>query len=303
MNRVAIFGGLGNQMFQYALAIAMDASGIPTKISVNDYLLNRHYQGFELLKAFNVPIPIGDRLRVFAMNRVRPMLLDLDIPYAQDLIRRIFTKSRNVYREAQEYSYDEKVFEQESAFLVGAWQSISYFESQHLLIKEVFNFNKPKDIVNLSIASEIRKNNSVAVHIRRGDFTNPELAESRMVIDSLSYYREALKLIYESVDNPIFYIFSDDIKWAKENFKGSKFIFLSHNKGTNSYLDMYLMTLCKHFIIANSSFSWWGAWLAENKQKKVIMPLPWVKNLDCNGIYPKGWTALEIKSQKQELVF
>lgn len=301
MNRVAIFGGLGNQMFQYALAIAMDASGIPTKISVNDYMLNRHYQGFELLKAFNVAIPIRDRFRVYVMNRFRPMLVNVSDSTVRKVITRLLNNRSNVYNEIKEYYFDENVFEQESVFLVGTWQSMKYFESQKTLIKEVFNFNKPSDLVNLKLANEIQSKNAVAVHVRRGNFIKPELADSRMLNDSLNYYHKAFNIINESVENPVFYIFSDDIQWAKENFKGTNFVFVSHNKGSNSYLDMYLMTLCQHFIIANSSFSWWGAWLADNKDKKVIMPTPWVKKMDCSSIYPTGWLTLEVNASNPKL--
>lgn len=301
MNRVAIFGGLGNQMFQYALAIAMDASGIPTKISVNDYLLNRHYQGFELLKAFNVPIPIHDRFKVFAMKKLRPVFVDVNTSYIRQIMTKMFLDSNNVYRERLEYRYDPKVFEQESSFLIGTWQSLNYFESQNDLIREVFNFNKPKDIPNIKIANEIQAKNSVAVHVRRGDFMKPGLAKSRMVIDSIDYYHSAFSIINDTVENPTFYIFSDDIQWARENFKGKNFVFLSHNQGANSYLDMYLMSLCSHFIIANSSFSWWAAWLADNDEKQVIMPSPWVKNMECTDIYPEGWTALEVRSSEVQL--
>jgi hypothetical protein len=302
MNRVAVFGGLGNQMFQYALAIAMDASGIPTKISVNDYLLNRHYQGFELLKAFNVAMPIHDRLKVYTMSRFRPILMDVNSYYFRKFITWLLINKSNVYKETMEYSYDEGVFNQDSAFFVGTWQSIKYFENQDTLIREIFNFNKPHDKINLKLASEIQYKNAVAVHVRRGDFTRPKLADSRMLFDSVNYYYEAFKIINSRVENPMFYIFSDDIKWAKENFKCSNFVFVSHNKGANSYLDMYLMTLCKHFIIANSSFSWWAAWLSENKNKNVIMPSPWVNKMECEEICPKGWLALNTSSAKSQLV-
>jgi len=294
MNKVAIYGGLGNQMFQYALAIAMDASGIPTRISVNDYLVKRHYQGFELLRAFNVAIPIRDRFRIYVMNRLRPVFVDVSNTWIKNIMTKIVISNSNVYREVKDFYYDENVFEQESAYLVGNWQSIKYFESQKKLIKEVFNFNKPHDLFNLKFASEIENRNSVAVHVRRGDYTKPELAGSRMIYDSLSYYYQAFSIINTAFDKPIFYIFSDDIKWAKENFKGFNFVFVSHNQGSKSYLDMYLMTLCKHFIIANSSFSWWAAWLADSPMKKVIMPRLWIKKMDCSSIQPEGWIALDI---------
>lgn len=294
MNKIAIYGGLGNQMFQYALAIAMDASGIPTKISINDYFLNRHYQGFELLKAFNVPMPIQDKLKVFAMKQVRPLIVDLNTVYLKNILSNLLSDNNNIYREKEEFVYDEEVFLQKSSFLVGTWQSIKYFESQSDLIREVFNFNKPKDLVNIKIANDILKSNGVAVHVRRGDFMNPLIAKSRMVIESTDYYFKSFDIIREDVSNPIFYIFSDDINWAKEHFKGPDFVFVSHNKGVNSYLDMYLMSLCKHFIIANSSFSWWAAWLAGHEGKKIIMPKPWIKNVNCSDIYPKNWIALDV---------
>ncbi|MEN2284136.1 alpha-1,2-fucosyltransferase [Algoriphagus sp. SE2] len=294
MNKVAIYGGLGNQMFQYALAIAMDASGIPTKISINDYFINRHYQGFELLRAFNVPMPIQDKLKVFAMKQVRPLFVDINTTYFKSFMSNLLLDTSKVYKEKQECIYDAEVFQQTSSILVGNWQSIKYFDSQSDLIREVFNFNKPKDLINIKIANDILNTNAVAVHVRRGDFMNPLNAKSKMVIDSCDYYFKSFEIIREHVSKPIFYIFSDDIFWAKEHFKGPDFVFVSHNKGVNSYLDMYLMSLSKHFIIANSSFSWWAAWLAEFKEKKIIMPKPWINNVNCSDIYPKDWIALDV---------
>lgn len=302
MNRVVIYGGLGNQMFQYALAIVMDANGIPTKISVTDYLLNRHYQGFELLKAFNVPIPIRDRVKVFAVKKIRPLFLDMNTTFLKYIVKKIISDQHHVFNEVKEFGYDENVFEQKSSLLVGTWQCFKYFESQEYLIREVFNFNKPKDTVNMKIAYEIQNKNAIAVHVRRGDFTNPRMANRRTVIDSAHYYDKAFELINNTIENPVFYVFSDDIKWAKQKFKGVNVVFVSNNYGPNSYLDMYLMSLCKHFIIANSSFSWWGAWLSTNKAKTVIMPSPWIKNVDCSGLYPKDWIVLETSSSSIDLL-
>lgn len=301
MNRVAIYGGLGNQMFQYALAIAMDASGIPTRISVNDYLINRHYQGFELLKVFNVPIPIKDRLRISLVNRFRPALVDIKNSTIKNIMSKLLISQSNIYREVKEFSYDAGVFELQDAYLVGNWQSLKYFESQEKLIKEVFNFNRPSDQLNLKFANEIKSRNSVAVHVRRGDFTKPQLSDSRMLFDSLSYYQESFEIINKSVEKPVFYIFSDDIQWAKNNFRGYNFVFVSHNNGCKSYLDMYLMSLCKHFIITNSSFSWWAAWLADVSDKMVIMPSLWVNNMDCSSIFPEDWIVLDVNAIKYSM--
>lgn len=302
MNRVAIFGGLGNQMFQYALAITMDAEGIPTKISVNDFLLNRHYQGFELVKAFNVPLPIFDRMKASVMTKVRPLFVDTNPGFVKNALSKFLLNNSNVFQEKMEYHYDEEVLHQHFSFLVGTWQCPKYFESQQQLIREVFNFNKPHDDINMQFSSEIADSNAVAVHVRRGFYLEPTLTRNRMVIDSSDYYYKAFDVVSQQVENPVFYVFSDDIEWAKNNLKGRKFVFVSHNKGANSYLDMYLMSLCKHFIIANSAFSWWPAWLSSNENKIVVLPKPWVRELDCASIYPKSWLAINVLSDQMQLV-
>ncbi len=303
MNRVAIYGGLGNQMFQYALAISMDAEGIPTKISIKDFLIHKHYQGFELTKAFNVPLPMLDKAKILLLKKSRPILMNrINNGVLKLFLNGVDKATKNIYKEKNEYHFDENVFKQESSLLIGTWQSEQYFSSQKQLIKEVFSFNKPTDSQNIKISAEIQSGNSVAVHIRRGDFMNPDHIDSRLVIDSMDYYSKAIMTIKEKVDNPVFYIFSDDIEWAKSNFRGNNYRIVSHNKDSDSFYDMYLMSICKHFIIANSAFSWWAAWLAHNKNKVVIMPKPWIKETDCPSIYPEDWITLSVKKENLELV-
>lgn len=302
MNRVAIFGGLGYQMFQYALAISMDAEGIPTKISVGDFLLNRHYQGFELIKAFDVPLSLLDRVKVSLMTKLRPIFVDTNTDFIKNTITNLFLNETNVYHEKMEYYFDEEVFCQRNSFLIGTWQSAKYFETQQKLIKEVYNFNKPHDDINIQVSSEISASNAVGVHVRRGFYIEPTLTKSKMVIDSSDYYYKAFDIISQNVDNPIFYVFSDDIEWAKNNLKGRNFVFISHNKGSNSYLDMYLMSLCQHFIIANSAFSWWPAWLSPNEDKIVIIPKPWIRESECPSIYPNNWLAIDVLTDRMQMV-
>ena len=302
MNRVAVFGGLGNQMFQYALAISMDAEGIPTQISVDDFLINRHYHGFELLKAFDVPMPILNKLEASFVNQFRSLFSGTNTGFIKSTIAKLLMNSSNVYREKREFHFDEQVLRQHNSFLIGTWHSPNYFKNQEQLIREVFNFNKPHDHVNLKLSSEIVKFNAVAVHVRRGFYHEPTLSRNRMVIDSSDYYYQAIDIICQQVEDPVFYVFSDDIEWAKKNLKGKRFIFIAHNTGANSYLDMYLMSLCKHFVIANSAFSWWAAWLSSNDEKIVIVPKPWVKELDCPSIYPSNWLAVNVLSDKMESI-
>lgn len=288
-------------MFQYALAISMDAEGIPTKISVNDFLLNRHYQGFELLKAFDVPMPIVDRWRASLMSRVRPLLMNAGSGLVKNTLSKLLLSSSNEFHEKLEYQYDEEVMQQRDSHLIGTWQCPKYFESQQQLIREVFNFNKPHDDLNLKFSTEIAASNAVAVHVRRGFYLEQSMSRSHMVIDSSDYYYKAFDLISQQVKNPVFYVFSDDIAWAKRNLKGGRFVFVSHNRGANSYLDMYLMSLCKHFVIANSAFSWWPAWLAPNQDKVVVVPKPWVRESDCPSIYLGNWQAIDVLDNQMEV--
>ena len=133
---------------------------------------------------------------------------------------------------------------------------------------------------------KIMESNSVSLHIRRGDYLDNDINCSL----GLPYYNEAIKFINTNISNPSYFVFSDDIEWAKENIKQEQMEFIGWNKGGNSYIDMQLMSSCKHNIIANSSFSWWAAWLNSNPDKKIAAPQQWMRHLQKKaGIIPKGW--------------
>lgn len=290
MNKVSIFGGLGSQMFQFALAIVLDVEGIPTKISIRNFFVYNHHQGFELSKVFSVPLRPIDKIKILFLEWGAPF-------WKLKLIRSLMKKMIHIYNrfdnpkffEQDEFIYSPAVFEQKNSMIIGTWQSEKYLMNHQNLIREVFNFNKPKDYKNSTLSKEIMDSNSVAIHIRRGDYTSQEWKSSHMVITDPKYYKDSIAKLRSSLVNPVFYFFSDDIYWIRNNFKGDDFVFVSHNKNGNSYIDMYLMSLCKHFIIANSTFSWWAAWLSNNPDKLVIMPEPWLINIQTPGIYPESW--------------
>jgi hypothetical protein len=158
------------------------------------------------------------------------------------------------------------------AYIVGLWQSEKYFIENEEIIRKDFEFKYPLKGLNKEIKEDILNNESVAIHIRKGDFLkHPEVG-----ICTLDYYNKAIKYLIDNLNNPKFFIFSDNPKWVKENIKISKpSYYVSNNSSDKGYNDLHLMSLCKHFIIANSSFSWWGAWLSKNKNKIVIKPNPW----------------------------
>ncbi|MGM0947057.1 MAG: alpha-1,2-fucosyltransferase [Bacteroidota bacterium] len=304
MNKVAVFGGLGNQMFQYALAITMDSKGIPTRISTNEYLLNKHYQGFELIKSFDIPLYVSDRIKVASIsNLFRPLLIKIKKTSYKNFLSTIFDTKSRMYKEEDEFNFNEQVFLLQDSYLVGEWKSVDYFLSQEKLIREIYNFKKPIDDQNLRLANEIELSNSIAVHVRRGNYADSSSNQNRILLDATDYYKNAFRYIRRQVADPVFYLFSDDPVWVKEHFRGQDYRFVSHNTGSKSYLDMYLMSLCQHFIIANSSFSWWPAWLAENSNKIVLAPNCWKEGCPSYSNYPPEWVIIPIRTRIEELVF
>ena len=295
MNRVAVFGGLGNQMFQYALAMSMDASGIPTTVSVRDFLAYRHHQGFELTKVFDIPVPFFEKLKIGLLGATTSLW---EHRMMMGVLGRYLSwerkRNKNIFLEKKEHVFDPEVFKCKNQLLIGTWQAERYFADQRDLIREVYNFKKPTDNVNIEMAHKLSEINGVAVHIRRGDYMTQNWKATHCVIDGPAYYEEAIHYIRGKVQNPVFYFFSDDMDWVKSHFKSKDYVFVHHNKGKKSYLDMYLMSLCKHHVISNSTFSWWAAWLANYQEQIVIQPTPWLVGKSCEGVYPDRWKTIDV---------
>jgi hypothetical protein len=177
---------------------------------------------------------------------------------------------------------------------MGYWQSEKYFSEFSQQIRRDFSFCKPLSSDNEEFANEINHINAVSLHVRRGDFVNNPTTLATHGLCSLDYYRAAVQYISYRVNQPHFFIFSDDIAWTKENLE---IVFpchyVDHNQGAESHNDMRLMSLCQHHIIANSSFSWWGAWLNPSKEKIVIAPKRWfAKQIDTRDLLPPSWVVL-----------
>ena len=179
-------------------------------------------------------------------------------------------------------------------YLTGYWQSEKYFQQASLAIRADFTFRHPLEKHNAEIARKIGQVNSVSLHVRRGDYaSNPETNVTHGLC-SLEYYQAAIRHVSDRVKQPYFFIFSDDIDWVKDNleteFPGQ---YIDHNQGAESYNDMHLMSLCRHHIIANSSFSWWGAWLNPRQDKVVVAPSRWFNNgPDTKDLLPDNWVSL-----------
>lgn len=287
---VKISGGLGNQLFQYAFGqylankLSTDVLyDIQTNLRINNFtprtlaLLNFN---LKLNKATEKDIR---KMRYFSKNGLQRMERKL-----VQLYPFLNTKYKVEKNSHSEFIQDVK----DNCYYDGYWQSYKYLTDNKILkitkitIEENVRSRK-KDII-----SRIQKSESISIHIRRGDYLTVKNNTNIFATCNLDYYFNAINYINQYVDNPVFYIFSDDINWAKENFNGIEYIFMENNE---PYEDMYLMSLCKHQITANSTFSWWGAWLNNNNEKIVITPKQWYVgelNKTVNELIPEEWIKI-----------
>lgn len=180
-----------------------------------------------------------------------------------------------------------------TAYLDGYWQSERYFKKNAHIIREDFTVRAKPTGLNKSLLQQIASTQAVCLHVRRGDYVESKIASLSHGTCSLDYYQQAIKLIAQKVLEPHFFVFSDDPAWVKKNLQiGHSTTHVSHNQNAPEE-DLRLMSRCQHFIIANSTFSWWGAWLADNPKKIVIAPKQWFRTLyDDRDLVPKEWVRL-----------
>jgi len=288
MKIVRFNGGLGNQMFQYALYLLLKYNDIDVSMDLSDYEYRKIHNGFELPDVFkNIDIKKCD-------NKIVRRVSDNNHYIFSKLKKKLIGYKKTHYVEKQRFDIDYKmIFDEKFIYLDGYWQSEKYFIPIKDKIFESFTFKEDiqLDSLNKDVYNTIKDSNSVSVHIRRGDYVKNKLHGG---LYETIYYDKAISYILNNVNNPIFIFFSDDVKWVKENFDIKNAIYVSWNTDKNSYKDMHLMSLCKHNIIANSSFSWWGAYLNKNNDKIVIAPNKWFfddKYPDDN-IVPDSWIKL-----------
>ncbi len=292
-----LMGGLGNQMFQYACArcvtqkLQTDLLLDHTLLSDRTHRENFTYRNFELGN-FNIQAKKASwlTLKTFAPN-LWTATGSVKKKYA--FRRKLF--NHHLYEEKTEFSYDEMISQvKNNTYLHGYFQTEKYFwEIRDLLLQE-FSLNHPLDAPNVALLREIENMPSVSVHIRRGDYVNSNFHRSLTFDD---YYIPAIKEINKRENNPHFFIFSDEPEFVKAGFASSDInkTIVDINQGNRSYLDLTLMSRCKHNIIANSSFSWWGAWLNPYASKIVIAPAQWFEGKSSDftaDLLPEKWIRI-----------
>lgn len=287
-----IIGGLGNQLFQYSLgrhlAILNDTE---LKLDVSEfetYKLHAYSLG-----AFNVKEQFAsqDEIARFKKYQRRPGKINF-------LYNRLIADRRKYVQEKQ-FHFDSEVLKvRGDAYLTGFWQTEKYFKDIEGLIRKDVTLKRPLSTQSESIAREMASKNAVSLHIRRADYVTDPATNAYLGTCSIEYYQEAARRIADKVGDPHFFLFSDDHAWVKENLKlPYPCTYVDHNGPDKNYEDLTLMSMAKHAIIANSSFSWWGAWLIQNPTKIVIGPTRWFSNpkkktTSTEDILPENWIRL-----------
>lgn len=275
---VIIRGGLGNQMFGYSFHLSLMNKYKCSLIEINPVHCFSVHGGYELPQIFTNIKPI----KSFKYYR---RIEKLYSEYSTKYFFKIITEEGpgNYYPELVNNNHPFLVYD-------GFWQSEKYFQKIANDIRHRFNFDESKlNIETRRLAKIIEKENSVSIHIRRGDYIGAYEFDK---ICEQSYYEKAIKIIETSVSKPTYFIFTDDKEWVTKNFFIRNYSLIDWNISSENWQDMYLMTKCKHNIIANSSFSWWGAWLNNNKERIVISPAKWFNTLGANDIAPETWIRI-----------
>jgi hypothetical protein len=287
---VKLMGGLGNQMFQYACGrrIAL-ANSVQLKLDTSDVK--------------------GKAGRVYGLGHLNisaEIALDTDIKHFKKsgLIRKLLYRAHLISKPFCEYNvvrerffhFDARIPSlSDDTYLDGYWQSERYFSDIKDVIRREFTFKSEPDPENQRMAKMILPTNAVSLHIRRGDYVSDPTTNKVHGVCSAEYYNRAVKLIVSKVSRPHFFIFSDDQEWVRKNLRlDYQVTYVTHNLGDRSLEDLRLMSLCRYHIIANSSFSWWGAWLNQNSEKVVIAPAQWFNQFkaDTRDLLPDSWIKL-----------
>lgn len=298
MDIVRFMAGLGNQMFQYGLLKALSMRGREVVGDLNSYK-----------KCPQVPFCLNTVFKnvSFEVADIDEAVIEQILAMWKVIIRN--EKELNAYL-ATDYSerfflienggrYDEHIFDTRDCIFIGYWQTEKYFVQIRQTLLHDFQFQEGETKLVMWKERLLNSNCYVSVHVRRGDYLKTPQVFGGICTDE--YYAAALRLMEEHIENPIFVFFSDDIVWVKEHYKYDNAIYIMSDmfEDYQEWYDMCLMSCCSHNIIANSSFSWWGAWLNQRPERVVIAPEPWFNTKEMAEICPESWIRLDAKKAYQ----
>ena len=275
---VKFMGGLGNQLFIYGLYKKFKTMGRIVRADITEYCTGVEKRPFSLTElGINLNIAQRDEIRIY--SRKNPINI-------------IKNKAGMVcnYMEKVSYIYDEHVLKLDNAYVTGYWQNPKYFDDiKDILLRDIkfpsLNYK------NEGLKNKIMSENAVAVHVRMGDYL--KFSKKYGDICDTEYYRRAFNTIESRIESPIYYGFSDDVLSAKRVIKDMRKIrWIESTEVDRPYDDLNIMKSCKHFVLANSSFSWWGGYLGDYTEKIVISPNKWVNTSDKCDIWCEDWIRI-----------
>lgn len=273
---VKLSGGLGNQMFEYSIGRALSIKN-NTELKLDlSFLKNKNMGHNFVYRDYELDMFNGVEDFDFTLDNCFTAA-EPHLHYSKEFVE-------NIGRNA-----DKKIL------IDGYWQSPLYFDEIQSIIRSDFQFKNKIDASSdervLSMLNDIRDTNSVMINVRRTDYLNTDFHG----VMGMEYINKAIALIESKIENPKYFIFSDDIEWCKENIKLDNMVIVDHSyKGDRFSYYLQLMIECKHFIIPNSTFAWWAAWLSESDNKIVIAPKNWFANPNINteSITPSTWIRI-----------
>jgi hypothetical protein len=294
---VRLAGGLGNQMFQYAFGRSLAHHlNSPLKLDLS-FLADRSPVETHVLRDFSLDaFDLNVKAANFNKNDASVYYYLSNPSVTAWKIRRKISGC-TVYREQKDSWFDPEVFNLNgNLYFEGNWQSPKYFESIASIIREDFSFKRKISDDLRDIADEIHNSESICLHVRRGDYVWQPYANKFNGVKGVDYFDSAISFILQTVINGKIYVFSDDIEWCVENIRFDLPVCFIEREYPNREHHEYfrLMSLCKHFAISNSTFSWWAAWLSQNFNKIVVAPKKWFEDssIDTSDMIPDSWIEI-----------
>jgi len=288
---VELMGGLGNQMFQYAAGRRLAHSlGVDLKLDISGLKKDplRHYA----LGAFNIVEHFPSLIELFLLQNEKQHKI---IRISKQILPTFFMPFPRQIKESH-FHFDKGILSlSDNVYLCGYWQSEKYFLDIEDIIRSEFTGKFQQTGKNFEFAKKIKACESVSIHVRRGDYITDAHTNRTHGVCSVEYYHRCIDKIKQYSKDPVFFAFSDDPDWVRKNLHfASNMTLVDHNTDEKSFEDLLLMSQCRHHIIANSSFSWWGAWLNKHSAKLVFAPSQWFGNerqasRNMNDLLPDTW--------------
>lgn len=286
MRIVNIIGGLGNQMFQYALMVGLrDAYHEEIYADCSGFSHYHLHNGLELERIFPIELKrAGGKSRWFK-SHLLSCYINQFLPF--------LTKGYKFEYPDLRFVEDIYTAQYSDCYYMGYWHHYKYVENIRTQLLREYRFKKELNDRNSDVMKSMLREDSVGIHVRRGDYLKEKQYQGICDID---YYTRAISIFKEKFKAPVFYVFSNDMRWCEDNLGNlmgdSRVVYVDWNKGEDSYCDMQLMTFCKGLIIANSSFSWWGAFLNNREDRVVVSPKKWLNKKHSPDIQMPEWIKI-----------